>query len=197
MPVMLEFAGAGSRPDTHPLLRDITELYRIERIARLLDLNHEERGLLRHARAKPVLKRLQRRFRALEDAAPPSGYLREAVTYANGRWPHLMRYAKIGFGHVHIDQNPIEHCFRPGKVGLSNRLFIRPGRRLALCRYLLRRRDMQARRRESGKLSHLGFAAARSWNKSHDRLGPPALTILRDSPKATTPSCIAHRHLSS
>jgi len=107
-----------------PLLRDITELYRIERLARLLGLTHEQRGFLRHARAKPILKRLQRRFRALDHAAPASGNLREAVTYANGRWPHPARYAKIGFGHVHIDQNPIERCFRPGKVGLRNYLFI-------------------------------------------------------------------------
>jgi transposase len=107
-----------------PLLRDITALYRIERVARVLGLSHEARGLLRHAQAKPVLRRLQRKFRALEHTAPPSGNLREAVTYANGRWPHLVRYAKIGFGHVHIDQNPIERCFRPGKVGLRNYLFI-------------------------------------------------------------------------
>jgi transposase len=107
-----------------PLLRDITQLYRIEKLARQLGLSHEQRGLLRHARAKPVLKRLQRKFRALEHAAPPSGNLREAVTYANGRWPHLVRYAKVGFGHVLIDQNSIESCFRPGKVGLRNYLFI-------------------------------------------------------------------------
>jgi hypothetical protein len=107
-----------------PLLRDITELYRIERQARLLNLNHDQRGLLRHAKAKPVLKRLQRKLRALEHTAPPSGNLREAVTYANGRWPHLVRYATITMGHVHIDQNPIERCFRSGKVGLRNYLFV-------------------------------------------------------------------------
>jgi len=110
--------------DAIPLLRDISELYRIERSAQALGLTHEERGLLRHAQAKPVLKRLQRQFRALERTAPPSGNLREAVTYANGRWPALVRYAKIGFGHTSIDQNAIERCFRPGKVGLRNYLFI-------------------------------------------------------------------------
>lgn len=107
-----------------PLLRDISELYRIERTAQILGLNDAERGFLRHAQAKPVLKRLQRKLRILERTAPPSGNLREAVTYANGRWPHLVRYAKIGFGHTSIDQNAIERCFRPGKVGLRNYLFI-------------------------------------------------------------------------
>jgi hypothetical protein len=65
-----------------PLLKDISELYRIERQATDLGLSHERRGLFRHAKAKPVLKRLQRRFRGLEGGLPLFGKLREAVTYA-------------------------------------------------------------------------------------------------------------------
>ena len=50
-----------------------------ERQARQLNLNRDQRGLLRHAKAKPVLKPPQRKLRVLEHTAPPSGYLREAV----------------------------------------------------------------------------------------------------------------------
>jgi hypothetical protein len=107
-----------------PLLKDITELYRIEKAAKERGLTPERRGYFRHAKAKPVLKRLQRQFRALDRTAPPSGNLREAITYANNRWRHLVRYAKVGFGHVHIDNNPIERTFRPTKIGLRNYLFI-------------------------------------------------------------------------
>ena len=107
-----------------PLLKDITELYRIERQATALELSLQRRGLFRHAKAKPVLKRLQRRFRALEREAPLFGKLREAVSYANRRWRNLARYAKLDHGHIHIDQNPIERCFRSTKVGLRNYLFI-------------------------------------------------------------------------
>lgn len=107
-----------------PLLKGISELYRIERQAKDRGLTHEQRGYFRHAKAKPVLKRLQAQFRALERTAPPSGNLREAVTYANNRWRHLVRYAKAGFGHVNIDKNPIEGTCRPTKVGLRNYLFI-------------------------------------------------------------------------
>ena len=107
-----------------PLLRDIDELYRIERQATELGLTAARRGMFRHAKAKPVLKRLQRRFRSLERGAPVFGKLREAVTYATNRWPNLARYAKVGCGHIHIDQNAIERCFRPTKVGLRNYLFI-------------------------------------------------------------------------
>ena len=62
------------------LLKDITELYRIERQAKDRGLTHEQRGYFRHAKAKPILKRLQAQFRALERTAPPSGNLREAIT---------------------------------------------------------------------------------------------------------------------
>ena len=107
-----------------PLFKDITELYRIERQAKDRGLTHEQRGYLRHAKAKPVLKRLQTKFRVLERTAPASGNLRDAVTYANNRWPHLARYAKVGFGQVNIDNNRIEGPFRPTKIGLRNYLFI-------------------------------------------------------------------------
>lgn len=107
-----------------PLLKDIEELYGLERQATKLGLTAAQRGLFRHAKAKPVLKRLQHRFRALERDMPLFGKLREAVTYAKNRWPNLARYAKVDCGHIHIDQNPIERCFRPTKVGLRNYLFI-------------------------------------------------------------------------
>jgi len=100
-----------------PLLRDISQLYRLERIAKDRQLTDEQRGYFRHAMAKPVLKRLQAKFRELNRTAPPTGNLRDAVTYANNRWRHLVRYAKVGFGHVHIDNNRMEAKFRPTKVG--------------------------------------------------------------------------------
>ncbi len=107
-----------------PLLRDIDELYAIERHATKLGLTPDRRGMFRHAKAKPVLKRLQRRFHALEKDMPLFGKLREAVTYATNRWPNLARYAKVDCGRICIDQNPIERCFRPTKIGLRNYLFI-------------------------------------------------------------------------
>lgn len=45
-----------------PLLRDITLLYQIERQATALGLTHRQRGYWRHAKAKPILKCLQKRF---------------------------------------------------------------------------------------------------------------------------------------
>jgi len=107
-----------------PILKDITQLYRIERRAKKLNLTHEHRGHYRHLYAKPILKRIQRAFRKLEHSPALEGALQEAVTYANNRWQHLSAYAKVGNGHINIDQNPIENMFRPTKLGRKNWLAI-------------------------------------------------------------------------
>jgi hypothetical protein len=99
-----------------PLLKDITRLYRIERQATDRQMTAAQRGALRYAKAKPILKRLQHQFRALERGTPLFGKLREAVIYANHRWRNLARYARIECGHILIDQNSIERCFRPSTM---------------------------------------------------------------------------------
>ena len=120
---VLEAVKAGEKAAL-PLLKEITRLYRIERQATDRGMNATQRGALRYAKAKPILKRLQRQFRALERDTPLFGKLREAVVYANHRWRNLARYARIECGHILIDQNSIERCFRPSKIGLRNYLFI-------------------------------------------------------------------------
>ena len=125
---VLEFLKA-HETEALPLLKKITELYSIERQAADLGLTDTQRGAFRHTKAKPVLKRLQRRFRRLQRNLPLSGKLREAVTYATGRWRYVATYAKVDYGYINIDQNPIERCFRSTKVGLHNWFFIAtPGR---------------------------------------------------------------------
>jgi Sugar (and other) transporter/Transposase IS66 family len=107
-----------------PLLRDISTLYQLERQAEALGFSHTPRGHWRHAKANPILKRLHQRFRLLDATPGTVGNLREAMTYAINRWPFLVRYAKAGFGHISTDQNFIERCFKPTRVGLRNFLFI-------------------------------------------------------------------------
>ena len=68
-----------------PPMRGITALHRIEVQADALNLTSERRGLHRHAKSKPILKRLRRKFRKFAHTAPSSGHLRDAVTYANNR----------------------------------------------------------------------------------------------------------------
>lgn len=104
-----------------PFLKDITELYRLERRAnKRLKLSHEQRGHYRHLYAKPVLKRMQKAFLKLKDSPKLEGEALEAVTYANNRWQHRAACAKVQHGHINIDQNPVENSFRPTKIGLKN-----------------------------------------------------------------------------
>jgi transposase len=107
-----------------PLLDGIGELYAIEREAEERGFNHFQRGQWRHAKAKPILKRLQRQLLQLDADPAVQGKLKEAVTYGLNRWQPLVTYAKVDNGHLLIDNNSIERIFRPTKLGLKNYLFI-------------------------------------------------------------------------
>jgi transposase len=106
------------------LLADIGKLYGLEKQAREKGHTHAQRACLRHAYARPILKSLQLRFAALKESELPSGALGKAAAYAVNHWPQIARYAKARFGHVNIDNNPIERGIRPTKLGMKNWLFI-------------------------------------------------------------------------
>jgi transposase len=113
-------------PELVCVYRHIRSLYRIEAQAESRNLTHEQRGHLRHLQAKPILKCIQRRLWDLRkrNRAARFGKLKEAVDYAYHNWPEIAAYAKVGNGHINIDQNPVERCFRPTKIGLNNYKFI-------------------------------------------------------------------------
>ncbi len=67
---------------------------------------------------------MQQRFAALKESELPSGALGKAAAYPVNHWPQIARYAKARFGHVNIDNNPIERGIRPTKLGMKNWLFI-------------------------------------------------------------------------
>jgi len=111
-----------------PVYRDIRELYRLEDRADELGFTHEQRGHLRHVRAKPILKRIQKNLwdirKAEVERGTLFGKLKEAVDYAKNNWRQIACYARLGNGHIQIDTNRIENCFRPGKILQKNALFI-------------------------------------------------------------------------
>jgi len=67
---------------------------------------------------------LKARFERLKNAELPNSHLADAARYALNHWQPLVRYAKPGYGHVNIDQNPIEGNIRPTKLGAKNWLHI-------------------------------------------------------------------------
>jgi transposase len=107
-----------------PFLEEIAKLYAIEKEATGGGLTDEQRGCLRHAKARPILKKLQRMFQAARQTTLPKSALGEAARYAVNQWPELARYAKAAHGRVRIDNNPVERGIRPTKLGMRNWLFI-------------------------------------------------------------------------
>jgi hypothetical protein len=84
----------------------------------------QQRSYYRYAKCRPVFKRLKARFERLKQDELPSSHLADAARYALNHWQQLVRYAKPGYGHVNIDQNPIEGNIRPTKLGAKNWLHI-------------------------------------------------------------------------
>jgi hypothetical protein len=106
------------------LVEEINALYAIETEAKERGYTAEQRSYYRYAKCRPVFKRLKARFERLKQTELPSSHLADAARYALNRWSQLVRYAKPGYGHVNIDQNPIESNIRPTKIGARNWLHI-------------------------------------------------------------------------
>lgn len=108
--------------DVIHLLADIGRLYAVEREAQ--EMKPQERARLRDARCPIILSRLHQRLSQVSVTALPKSAIGKAAAYALGRWHELTRYAQSGFGHVEIDNNPVERNIRPAALGRKNWLFI-------------------------------------------------------------------------
>jgi hypothetical protein len=115
-------SGAGEK--ALALVKEINELYAIETEVKERGYTPAQRSFYRYAKCRPVFKRLKARFEELKRGELPSSHLGDAATYALNRWPELARYAKPGYGHVNIDQNPVEGDIQPTKIGAKNWMHI-------------------------------------------------------------------------
>lgn len=119
--------------DNHPqlasyALTQIQQLYAIEKKAKDLSLNYDERYNLRQMEALPVLTAFNAWLIAhipseekKPDAVLPSSTMGKAINYALNRWHQLMIYAH--HGELHIDNNAAENAIRPIALGRKNYLF--------------------------------------------------------------------------
>lgn len=115
-------SGAGDEAVT--LVQEINELYAIETEAKQRGYSTQQRSYYRYAKCRPVFRRLKARFERLQQSERPTSHLADAARYALNHWQQLVRYAKPDYGHVNIDQNPIESNIRPTKIGAKNWLHI-------------------------------------------------------------------------
>jgi transposase len=101
-----------------------SQLYAIETQVKERGYSPVQRSYYRYGKCRAIFKRLKTHFEELKRTELPSSHLGEAAKYVLNRWPQLVRYAKPGYGHINIDQNPVESQIRPTKIGAKNWMHI-------------------------------------------------------------------------
>jgi transposase len=116
---LYEVHEAQAGPLTERALALIRELYAVE--ADIRGRPPAERLAVRQAGAAPVLTQLHAWLERILTQVPRKSTLAEAVRYALGRWPALIRYCSDG--HLEIDNNAAERALRGVALGRKNYLF--------------------------------------------------------------------------
>jgi len=104
-----------------PILREIQNLYRIERHLRDHKIPPDCRKLVRLARSRPIVEALYQTILEQRTAHLPKSNLGEALEYALAQWDKFIVY--LHNGHLEIDNNLVENAIRPTKLGAKNYLF--------------------------------------------------------------------------
>jgi hypothetical protein len=106
------------------ILRQIQQLYAVEKELRESGVGPQGRHAARTWRSRPVLNRLGLLFESLNKKKRylPKSRMAKAIGYALGQWKSL--YVYLNDGVVEIDNNIAENSIRPTAVGKKNWLFI-------------------------------------------------------------------------
>jgi transposase len=104
-------------------LKLITRLYRIERLADLRELSHDERARLRQKRSGPQLDKLKRWLLPTLTNEPPASELAKASRYILNQWDALTRF--LDDGRLSLDNNLCESQLRDIALGRKNYWFFR------------------------------------------------------------------------
>ncbi|MFA5263755.1 MAG: IS66 family transposase [Opitutaceae bacterium] len=106
------------------ILALIAKLYQVEAEAR--GKPFAQREAMRTGRSQILLSQIRTKMIEAQrsESFLPASKVGEACAYALKRWDELTRYAEPGYGHVEIDDNPIENGIRPSALGKKNWMFI-------------------------------------------------------------------------
>jgi len=90
----------------------IQKLYKIEEFARNENYTPDQRLVLRHQKAKPIMEELKTWLDKQYDSNQvlPKSAIGKAITYALGRWKFLERYLEDG--RLEIDNNLVENAIK-------------------------------------------------------------------------------------
>jgi transposase len=102
-------------------IRQIRQLYEIEKQARNQSLEPDQVKALRQSRSKPILDQFKEWLDEKAPLVPPKSLLGKAIGYTLNNWSKLIVY--INDGRLRIDNNLVENAIRPFVVGRKNFLF--------------------------------------------------------------------------
>ena len=103
------------------VLSEMQLLYKVERFARNMELNYDERKNIRLDHALPILNRLGKWMANNYAKYRTKSPMKEAMDYTIPRWENLMGY--LNDGALEIDNNLVENAIRPNALGRKNYLF--------------------------------------------------------------------------
>jgi len=106
------------------MLRQIQNLYEIERRLRGSRAGPRLRQAVRESESLPILRRIKKATKIFQarHRITPSSRLGKALTYLQNQWEPLMEPFRDG--RLDIDNNGVENAIRPSALGKKNWLFI-------------------------------------------------------------------------
>lgn len=103
------------------VMKEVQNLYAIERFAKTMNLNTQDRKELRLEHALPILNELGKWLVENLGKHLPKSPMGEAIHYSIARWDNLLAY--LYDGSLEIDNNLVENAIRPNALGRKNYLF--------------------------------------------------------------------------
>ncbi len=99
----------------------IRKLYRLEKQAKVDELEPDDIYAMRQQYAVPILDKMKEWLMERHQKVLPSSLLGRAVSYCLNQWQRLTNYSQSG--HAGIDNNVAENAIRPFAIGRKNWLF--------------------------------------------------------------------------
>lgn len=117
-----EQASKNGQKEADPVLKEILELYQIERQSRESHLNQDQRLQIRQEKCNEILNRIKSKPNELSmKNILPGSTLGEAIAYTLKRWSPLCLYTQ--HGEVKIKNNLLENDIRPIALGRKKYCF--------------------------------------------------------------------------
>ena len=102
-------------------LKQIQQLYQIERMADEQNLSFDERRKIRNELAGPILLSFEKWMEKTYPTVLPKSRMGEAISYSYSLWPRMKNYLKDG--RIKIDNNLAENAIRPIALSRKNFMF--------------------------------------------------------------------------